>query len=556
MSKNTIIVIDTDVAFTARFNKKLLEEELQEAYQIRSFSPDTTLSSDKLTDDCAHEVQKIVAEGLDVIGIFVDIVIIEVGGPLDVTGINIASKLREVYPNLPIFNITGKYVADDAEIISQATLEDVDGVLAKNYLIGDSFSAKRLKTIFRKASQKRQKYRGQVPSQVAAEIPEVLRNAYSTDSLDQRVKKQVDDIGAREFWTLLDRLLPNASGIVSYMAPGRSGAYVFRVTAKFNDEGKSPTRPKAWIVKVSNKPEILEKEIENYQEMLKTPLGREFYPKLFNTEPIRVESLTGIAIELQENADSLLVSFNELPDKALGKIATSISQVLESTYGDSLKKVSNLWNEFFALNNEATQAVLECMEQHETVFNLAGAADFSRVYDFLRTDGFTESGLIKFQTEVDSRTIHGDFNCRNLLVDNVGQLIIIDFFSRHQDHVAKDIAKLERDTVLRIFDRASLNEHSWERIPVWRNFSLLFDEAAVFFSENLIKTADPQLQKFHVFIQSLRASIKNVSPQIKEKEYLCALLHYYLLGIAHPEISLQKKAFAIECASKLLSIFE
>ena len=47
--------------------------------------------------------------------------------------------------------------------------------------------------------------------------------------------------------------------------------------------------------------------------------------------------------------------------------------------------------------------------------------------------------------------------------------------------------------------------------------------------------------------------LKELSPDLEEKDYLCALLYYSLLALAHPEISIQKKVFGI---NYICSIFD
>jgi hypothetical protein len=554
MSENTIIVIDNDDTFKDRFNYKLKEEDIQDQYKIYPLTPVTTVGQEQLIANCLGRVQDIISTEANVIGIFVDIVIIESGGTLDVTGIMIAAKLRESYPNLPIFNITGKDTETD--IISQATLEDVDGVLIKNFLEGKSFSAKRLKTIFKMAALKRLKYKNADTVRAHVELPEEIKKAFNTETLDPRVKRQIEEIGAGEFWTLLSKLLPNANGVVSYMRPGKSGAYVFRVTAKISEEGRSATRPKGWIVKVADRPELLEREIQNYQEMTLTPLPRSFYPKLFGSTPVRVGGLAGMAVELEESSNSLLSAFADLSEEGLKKIAGAVSRILADTYGDPVKKWSNVWNEYFRLDSGAAQKILASLEQHETIFKRAAGDWYRRVFNFVNTGGSTEGNLMGLEGEVDLRTIHGDFNSRNLLVDSEGHLVLIDFFSRRQDHVAKDIAKLERDVVFRVMDASSLEEHSWERITAWRSFLSLNKKGGVFSNQITADIEDPHVRKCATFIAELRASLKIASPQIKEEEYLCALLHYSLFALAHSEISVHKKAFAIEYSSHILSSFD
>jgi CheY-like chemotaxis protein len=106
---------------------------------------------------CSDEISQL-TQTADIKAFFVDIVILEKGAP-DTIGVDIAKELRRRFPSIPVYNITSKYVhEDELDILSEATLEDVDGVLVKSYLEGKRFSAKRLRHIFEKAEEKRSSY--------------------------------------------------------------------------------------------------------------------------------------------------------------------------------------------------------------------------------------------------------------------------------------------------------------------------------------------------------------------------------------------------------------
>ena len=45
MTKDTIIIIDTDSGFIERFQQKLEEQDIADKYQIYTFSPNTNLDT-------------------------------------------------------------------------------------------------------------------------------------------------------------------------------------------------------------------------------------------------------------------------------------------------------------------------------------------------------------------------------------------------------------------------------------------------------------------------------------------------------------------------------
>ena len=69
----------------------------------------------------------------------------------------------------------------------------------------------------------------------------------------------------------------------------------------------------------------------------------------------------------------------------------------------------------------------------------------------------------------------------------------------------------------------------------------------------VVPNSGPEIKKSLAFILALRRILKAESPKITEREYLAALLHYSLLAIGHPEISIQKKVFAVEYIDNILN---
>lgn len=560
MTSNTIIIIDTDYSFIDRFNKNLAVFDLDGEYHISTVKPDTTVTFNEMVESCVSDVGKIISDSGNVIGIFVDIVIIETGD-LDTSGIQIAAILRKSFPELPIFNIT-KQANSIAEcnMISDATLEDVDGVLIKSYLDQKGFSTDRLKTLFKKATEKRFKYGKNIAPETAAlpalPVPDRVKTAYNYDSLEPRVAQQIDDIGKAEFWTLLEKLIPDGQGVVSYMQPGKSGAYIFRVSVKIRANGEPATSPKNWVVKASDKPELIERELKNYRELRNTQLHRAFYPSPKNDGVMTAGNVAGLAIELENDSLSLFDRFTSLSGDDLDAISSGIDEVLQKTYGDPIKNIFLVWNNFYKLDKSVSLKITRVMEEYKEVFDVAKSDGYKNVFDFVNTNGATKPSVINFSAEVEERTIHGDFNSRNLLVNNKNQLVLIDFFSRGRNHVVRDIAKLERDVVFRVFDGRSRLYYDWSRIKVWEHFSSLNRRGEIFSPEPPLGINNAELKKTLRFISGIRAILKTRVPNVDEKEYLCGILHYSLLALAHSEISIHKKVFAVDYINNVLNLFD
>ena len=565
---NKIIVIDTDVEFVSRFAHRLEVEQLLDQYQVSIVVPKTILPLGEMIRDCVEQIEGFLEEGTSVSGIFVDIVIIEGATEPETTGIEIARVLRDSLPSLPLFLITAKYMSDThRDVTSKASLEDVDGVLFKDYLEGKDFSTKRLRDLFQKAVMKRRHRIGE-RSELSREersassgihgvpkgflMPNV-REAFNYDALDARLKAQLMEIGEVEFWNLLSRLIPNSEGILSYMRPGRSGAYVFNVHAKFKIGAQSATRPKGFVVKISLNRESLDREIRNHSDLARTPLRRTFYARTISPNAITIGSLAGILIELEEEAAPLLRCFDTLEVKRAETLLGGISEILQCTYGDPVKKLAYCWKQFYKLSPGAVASVLSFFEEHRTILpQVVGAAELKRVKDFVRTGGETEEAIVGFNCDVDTRTVHGDLNAGNLLVDQNGQPVLIDFSSRGQNHIVRDVAKLERDIVFKVSDSNSYLYFDWSRVKVWESFSHLNARGKIFDSA---PPGDFAANSYLGFITRIRGLLRMLSPTLDDREYLCGLLHYSLLALAHPDVSMQKKAFCVTYITHLLENF-
>jgi hypothetical protein len=177
------------------------------------------------------------------------------------------------------------------------------------------------------------------------------------------------------------------------------------------------------------------------------------------------------------------------------------------------------------------------------------------VLQFVATDGAAVERIFSYESDADIRTVHADFNSRNLLLGDASQFCVIDFASRRQAHVAMDIAKLERDIVFRVFDYNTREFFDWSRTSVWRTLGRMNLKGRVFEKEK-VDDLTLDVRNALEFIAGLRTILKTESPTLQEEEYLIALLHYSLLAIGHPEISVPKKVFAVEYIDKLLKFFD
>ncbi len=551
MNKRLLVIIDTERGFIQRFQENLEDNEISD-FQIVEIVPNTLLDLSERVNRCKEELQNFLNSD-DVAAVFVDIVVDE-SGKQDTSGIDIATELKKQYTELPIFNVTSKHTNPfECDAISQASLEKTDGVFIKSYLDSKTFNERRLKKLLRKAREKLEYQNQEFVLPIDIRIPDGIEQRFSV--VDPQVKHQIGEIGANVFWTLISKLQNGASGIISFMSPGRSGAYVFRWFANVNQPGVPTTKPKSWVLKISKNPDSLQTELDNYIHLRSTPYSKNCFPQTMSDEVVKAGKFGAIMIELEAEAKTLKNSFWELDSTNIKSVLKGISEFFESTYGDPVRNPFHVW-QFYDPNEPLMNEILAVMGSLKDVYeSLLDKNEFSDVYSFVKKEGELFQKIKSYETNVDKRTIHGDFNAGNILVKPNGEIVVIDFSSRKPSHVVKDVAKLERDVIFRIYDADSYRNFDWSRIEHWENFSNLLDTRE-FFEDRFEAVEDqPKLNDAMMFIKGLRKSLKNISNTTTKQEYLCSLLSYSLLAIIHPDFSFQKKIFAIKFSNQILMQF-
>lgn len=120
-------------------------------YTVKQIIPEFTQGRDHMINKCMEEILELDGE---IAAFFVDLSIDD--QITDKEGIMIGEMLRKDYPDTPMFCVTHKSRHDNNfDYMSDATLEDFDGVFEKNYLVGSDFSKQRFDAMLRKAGIKR-----------------------------------------------------------------------------------------------------------------------------------------------------------------------------------------------------------------------------------------------------------------------------------------------------------------------------------------------------------------------------------------------------------------
>ena len=477
MKTLALVLIDTEEGFRETF--EYLINTLRLNFKLDFVAPIVRLPNDELISNIVNRVKANYSEANQIAAFLVDLVVREDTqlfsseprpSGFDRVGIRVACALREKYPHTPIFVITGKIsIPSEQALVAEASLEDVDGVLPKPFLTGGGFSGERLDLMLNKALIKRQRmWTGAMPVVTTNSIPSNINIA----GCDKAFGIAIKECGI-QLWSLLEKLLGEGRKTIEVIQPGRSGAVVFKITTKHNLPEGIQTAPKSWIVKVAHDRALIEREIQNYAIVNLTKLNRSAFPHLHTVVPICSDSLWGIALSFEGEANTLRDYLKMIQnDSDAARIARRLTDTLQELYSTDPKSDHGLWSHYWSRSSDLADALINLLNGMSSVAKEKELLnEHTAVYNFIQTNGvacpeISQKNVDQFET----RWIHGDLNSGNVLISvpPSNNIILIDFASAGIGHVVKDFAKLERDVYFRILDGEFTSESSdWERMKVW-----------------------------------------------------------------------------------------
>jgi aminoglycoside phosphotransferase (APT) family kinase protein len=564
MKLAVFIIVDTDFLFGQLFEQNL--KAWQVAIALETIVPICTLPAKSLVSDVLKKVKERHPNPDDIAAIFVDLVVH--GGEnlygagdkpasYDTMGIQIALMLRTEFPQTPIFIVTERTSnSSELSLMSEASLEDVDGVFAKNFLTGKGFSSERLDLILGKALIKRQRRTPIADNSRVHAAPAAHAVPPSIDIAGSRATFEIatDECGP-QLWDLLSTLLGEGSKRIEVLQPGRSGAAVFKITVKhtMHDTGLR-TEPKNWIVKMAHDRALIEREIKNYSLLKATKLHRSAYPQLLADAPSSADGLWGIALSFEGEASTLRDYLKNVEtDSDAERIAKCLTDALQKLYSTDPISEPGLWSHYWTNAGAQRAKLTNLLKDMESIAAERGLlAEHQAVCNFVQTNGESCPAIsLRNVDQFETRWIHGDLNSGNVLVSAPpsNNIILIDFASAGKGHVVKDFAKLERDVYFRVIDGEWTSGSSdWERMEIWKRLVLIAASKSVLANEHLTLNERAVL----AFIRELRSGLVTVDSKITIREYLVGLVFYSLTALLIPETSLQKKMFGIWYVSELL----
>lgn len=355
---------------------------------------------------------------------------------------------------------------------------------------------------------------------------------------------------AEELEDLLCRLFKGAKGVfVEPLIPGHSGASVLSVQPFYQTGG-----PGHKVVVKFGDVKKIEEEHENFKNYVQRFLGSGR-----NTTAIDVHYmpiLGGIIYTFLGTSQDRLRNFGEFYlKKKLPQITKVLNRLFEGTCGSwyASRQVLQLVN----LTDEYQHLLGHSVETLEHLPGVSGTQKLS--FDALK-NGQAFTNPIWASKSMDRPfvyptylcTTHGDFNPNNLLVDNEGNVWLIDFQKTGPSHILRDITML--DATIR-FQLITAEDATLEEC-------LRMEEALCrieHFSEikrlpSRLATTNPALAKAYGAILSLYKKASKLvlqNPNDDMNEYYCALFYHALNTTRFATLSEGQREHALLCASLL-----
>src|SRR5205085_4855787 len=440
--------------------------------------------------------------------------------------------------------------------------ENLDGVLLKNILISLGFSKSKFNEYIFKASKKSAKRRsgGTLAVEDTDEVS-IIKSGKQLSTLnisnDRITAYQATLVGSHIFDSILYTAFCDAIGNIKYFIPGFSGAMLFEVNLRPGHTDESQAAMTSWILKVSKEKEKLEAELRKHAELKLLGIEKEFYPSLLKEELISVGSWHAMITQKEIDSQTLYsyLQTNPNPKTIVELIDKGLKNFLSQLFGKSVENPQIIWQTYYKLTAKEIAAILAILDDKRTTFRHHAGSEMGvaidRLEKFVDSNGSSERSLYIYNKDVDTRRIHGDFHSRNVLVSpDKMKITTIDFPNIGQDHAAKDFSKLETDLIFSAMDSYSGADTDWNSLTAWQSILSCLEWDADFFDEHSPAVAT-ELSYIHI-ISVLRACAKSILPTLTSEEYLISLLYYSLKLLPYPDISLPKKAFALQYTNKIL----
>lgn len=358
---------------------------------------------------------------------------------------------------------------------------------------------------------------------------------------------------AIELEDLLCRLFYQAESIlVRPMIPGQSGTGVLLVQPFYADGGG-----RSVVVKFGHILKI-EEEFRNFRQYIEPYIGGGRNTTVRSLR--RTSHLGGIMYSLLGTANDNLEDFGSFYRHA---IVPQIQDALDLLFRDTCGawyaspgrlRPHNLTEDYLQLLNltpekleQGLSDLLESVQHKQKLYfkSLKGKRAFTN--PLLAT---ADRSLV-FPTYI--CTTHGDFNQHNILVDNIGNMWLIDFLRTGRGHILRDVSEL--DSVVRFQLLAAEEATLEERLKMERVLCSIDRFSEVEQLADSLPTENAALNKAYAIVTHLRKLARKLvsqNPGDDISEYFIALLYHAMNTLRFHDLSVRQREHALLCASLLV----
>ena len=562
--RKMIAVVDNDTEFVKKFRNTLKKLNLSNKFHAVLFGIN-------VEEDIPKCIQKLRQAKGQLVAIMIDIVIFEMADSSELLAVvRIFREIRREFPSLPIFFVTKHIEEKYLPLVSWCSLEDIDGILFKQYLylpekdksIGEKdkfheyipFTDSDIAEIFQEAKRKRGAYMTasilSIPENVEKDNYKIIKELLHPD---ERSLLQIREMKNTIFIHLIDELFgeqTSRSGYVtvSYLRPGFSGSYLFKIDVHKREKKES------YLMKINND-EKIKLEFDNHKKVHKIMSPRN-HPATTG-DYVNYGNWGALGIEIQQGMITLLdyLCMKTLEENHI--VIANLGEILSQLYRSRDKKPMRLWKDRYNFSSRIYLQLLAFFEDRKKL--LQEFIEKEKIEE-LEKFVFTQGKDLRLNYEklynINIGNIHGDLNARNVLVHPESkQVVLIDYANMDETgHLTRDIAKLEADLIFSVLHSNSKKFYDWNSVAIWEALFDLLDLKNIFDFDLRIATSDARIEKTGTFIVGLRKSLKeDICPHLSVGEYLNSLLYYSFHYLVYPDISIQKKVFATKWLSRIIT---
>ncbi len=558
-----VLFIDDSEEFVKRVLQDLSSRKISgvmpfgEKYQLKSEIVQAHEAKDR-----ANEIENRYI-GENVCAVFVDLVLREDSDHNDESGAEVAERLSEKWPTVPIIMYT-RYGQPKHKTLAEASVR-FDGALDGHMFPSGKSGAPLLQAgdvdyLIQVAAAKKEEMMWNVADNIVRRY-DALRVV-----VDLRPgKDQALSNFERDVVRLLAGLHFQALGIkhvlLDSLTPGFSGAYVFRAEVDL-EHGKGKTL----VLKVDEDPSKLEREIEGYRRIeTEGKLKRERYAHYLPGKSMTTISKNwwgAISMEYEEDRAPFVEAFASMDEENVEEFFGELfgasglpciynllekkrEEVIRSVVGPDVFKKANYRLTELARYLPAAKSycgnVEESVEKLREFINPANLAEWKQ-----QRIRISESGLI-----------HGDLNCRNILVrpDNWKDWVVIDFPNVGQGALSQDFAKAEIEMLAIVMDWHNGSDSDFGRLPLWSN---LIESLASKYDVEGVSLEDPELRKSLTAIRCIRKLFSDATGNAEdlERDYYAHLIAHALRALNFRDLTVAKRLLLMMYATRLIEWLE